>query len=158
MRERDNEAKTSLTDNNEYRVRVAATRDMGVGWAARTQLDAVRTFYLEASKGWMVSEMLSWNRRSWMLTSTLAYFHTDNYASRVYLYERLMAHDYYMPSYYGEGMHIAILARKDICKQLRLAVRLAYTNYFDRATIGTGLQQIDGSHTTDVDVQLRWRM
>lgn len=158
LRERDNEAKTSLTDNNEYRVRVAATRDMGVGWAARTQLDAVRTFYLEASKGWMVSEMLSWNRRSWMLTSTLAYFHTDNYASRVYLYERLMAHDYYMPSYYGEGMHIAILARKDICKQLRLAVRLAYTNYFDRATIGTGLQQIDGSHTTDVDVQLRWRM
>ena len=156
LRQRDDEAKTALTDNNEYRGRMAANCDMGTGWNTRTQLDAVRTFYLKASKGWMMSEHLSWNKRSWMVTGTLAYFHTDNYASRVYLYERLMAHDFYMPSYYGEGLHLAVLARKDIGKHLRIAARLAYTNYFDRATIGTGLQQTDGSHLTDLDVQLRW--
>ena len=158
LRQRDDETKAALADNNEYRGRLAAVCDAGKGWSVRTQVDAVRAFYLEPSKGWMGSEQLSWTHGSWMLTATMAYFRTDSYASRIYLYERLMAHEFYLPAYYGEGLHLAAMVRKDIGRRLRLAVRLAYLNYFDRATIGSGLQQIDGSHQTDLDVQLRWRL
>ena len=31
------------------------------------------------------------------------------------------------------------------------------TNYCDRSTIGTGLQQVDHSALTDVELQLRWK-
>ncbi len=158
FRERDNEDKTALTANNEYRLRLAATRDVSRVLSLRTQLDAARAFYLQASRGWMMSEHLTWQPHSWLLCATAAYFHTDDYASRLYLYERLMAHEYSMPSYFGHGLHLAAMARKDFGRHLRLAVRLGYTNYFDRSIIGSGLQQIDGSHQTEFDFQLRWRL
>ena len=158
LRERDDETKKALTDNNDYRIRLAATWEGHTGWSARTQLDATRAFYLKASSGWMMSELVTWQHRSWQLCTLAAYFHTDDYASRLYLYERQMAHEFYMPSYYGQGLRLTLLARKDFGTRLRLSARLGYTNYFDRATIGTGLQQIDGSHQTDLDLQLRWRL
>ncbi len=158
LRERDNASKTALTDNNVYRLRLAATHDNGRGLSMRTQLDAARTFYLQPSRGWMVSEQVLWQPPSWMVCATAALFHTDDYASRLYLYERQMAHEYFMPTYYGHGFHLAVLARKDIGKRLRLSARLSYTKYTDRATIGTGLQQIDGSQQTDLDLQVAWRL
>jgi hypothetical protein len=106
----------------------------------------------------MMSERLTWQPRSWLLSATAAYFHTDDFASRLYLYERLMAHEYSMPSYFGRGLHLAALARKDFGRHLRLAVRMGYTNYFDRSVIGSGLQQIDGSQQAEFDFQLRWRL
>ncbi len=157
LRQRDNEGKTALTENNEYRGRLALTYAANREWNMRTQVDATRAFYLKATHGWMASQQLTWQGQTWMACATAAYFDTDDYASRIYLYERLMAYDFYFPSYFGQGIHLALMARKDISQHLRVALRLAYTNYFDRATIGTGLQQIDHSHTTDLDLQLRWR-
>ena len=158
FRERDDEAKTALIANNEYRLRLAATRDVSHVLSLRTQLDAVRAFYLQTSQGWMMSEHLSWQPQTWLVSATAAWFHTDDYASRLYLYERLMAHEYSMPSYFGRGLHLAVLARKDFGQHLRLAARIGYTRYFDRSVIGSGLQQIDGSQQTDFDLQLRWRL
>jgi hypothetical protein len=36
-------------------------------------------------------------------------------------------------------------------------LRLGYTRYFDRTTIGSGWQQINQSSLTDMEVQLRYR-
>ncbi|MBQ8096131.1 MAG: helix-hairpin-helix domain-containing protein, partial [Prevotella sp.] len=62
------------------------------------------------------------------------------------------------PTYYGQGLRLAAYARCDLSSRLRLALRLGYTNYFDRSTIGTALQEIAHSHQTDLDLQLRWRL
>ena len=35
--------------------------------------------------------------------------------------------------------------------------RLSYNNYFDRDHISSGLQQIDASHQTDLEMQIRWK-
>lgn len=158
FRERDDETKEALTHNNDYRLRLSATRDMGNGLTLRTQADAVRAFYLRASLGFMVSEQLTWQHRQWQLNAIAAYFNTDDFASRLYLYERQMAHEYYMPSYFGRGLHLAALATWQPLSRLSLSARLAYTNYSDRDIIGTGLQQINGSYVTDLDLQLRWRL
>lgn len=158
FRERDNERKTALTDNNDYRLRLSSTYDTRRGLSLRTQFDAVRAFYLQTSRGWMFSEHLTWQPRSWLFSATAALFRTDDYASRLYLYERLMAHEFTMPSYYGHGLHLGLLARKDLGQRLRLAARLGFTRYSDRSTIGSGLQAIDGPQQADLDVQLRWRL
>jgi len=86
-----------------------------------------------------------------------AYFDSNAYASRIYLYERQMQHDFAYSSYFGRGIRLAAFVRTDILSNLTIAARLGYTNYFDRATIGSGLQQIDASHQTDLDLQLRWK-
>lgn len=158
FRERGNEAKTALTDNNEYRLRLSATRDVSRVLSLRTQLDAARAFYQEGSRGWMVSEHLTWQPRDWLLCATAGYFHTDDYASRIYLYERQLTYEFLMPSYFGRGLHLAVLTRKSFGQHLRITARLGYTRYSDRNTIGTGLQLIDGPQQADFDLQVRWKM
>ena len=158
LRQRDNEAKTALTSNNEYRGRLAVTASLSPAVSTKTQIDAVRTFYLEASHGWMVSQHVTW-QQTWLTASAMAaLFDTDVYASRIYLYERQMAHEFSSPSFYGEGLRLLIMAGARLGRSITLTARLGYTNYFDRATIGTAMQQIDHSHQTDLDIQLRWKM
>lgn len=158
FRERDNENKTALAANNEYRLRLAATRDMSRVLSLRTQLDAARAFHLQASRGWMLGEHLVWQPRTWLLYAMAGYFHTDDYASRLYLYERQMTYEYNMPSYFGRGFRLALLARKSFGQHLHIAARLGFTRYSDRDVIGSGLQQIDGSQQADFDLQVRWKL
>lgn len=146
-----------LTANNNYRARLALTYNTSEGWSTKTQLDATRNVYLYLHRGWMVSELLSLHRSIWQVSALAAYFHTDDFASSVYIYERTLSHEFGTTSFYGRGMRLSLFGRADFSRQLRLTARLGYTNYFDRNVIGSGLQQIDLSHQTDLDLQLRWR-
>ena len=49
------------------------------------------------------------------------------------------------------------MARADLSSSLMLTAKLGITDYFDRSTTGTGLQTVDGSSLTDVDLQVRWK-
>ena len=37
-------------------------------------------------------------------------------------------------------------------------MRFGLTRYFDRETIGSGLQQIDGTTKSDLELSLRWKL
>jgi len=154
--QRDNDDKTALTHNNDHRERLSATWQGGP-WTLKTQLDLSRHEYKQNDGGWLVSQQAVYSRPAFTVSAMAAYFDTDSYQSRIYVYERQLQHEFYFPTYYGQGMRLGLMARTDILPQLRVALRLGYTNYFDRSTIGTGLQQIARSHTSDLDVQLRWK-
>ena len=155
LRQKDNDDKTALTASDDHRLRLAATYAVG-SWSVKTQADAVHTAYKENSDGLMLSEHLSWQHRWLLIALTAAYFHTDDYQSRLYLYERHMQGDFAFPCYYGHGMRLSLMARAELCRRLRIALRIGYTDYFDRPTIGTGLQLVDHSSLTDLDLQVRW--
>jgi hypothetical protein len=55
-------------------------------------------------------------------------------------------------------LRLALTARADLSRRLRLAARLGHTRYFDRAVIGTAQQQVDHSTLTDLDLQMRWKL
>jgi hypothetical protein len=105
----------------------------------------------------MLGEHLSYACPRWQMNIAASYFHTDDYNSRIYIYERQMQHDFSFPMFYGQGIHMAFFAKADVTKSLMVSVKLGYTNYFDRAVIGSGMQQILQSHTTDLDLQVRWK-
>ena len=157
LQQKDDDNKTTLIPSNEHRSRVAVTYSSEAGWIIKTQADHTYSVYKTTSQGWMISEQTGYQQKSWQANLTLGYFHTDDYASRIYLYERQLQHNFSFPSYYGHGLHLAIFAQVSLNDHLRLATRLGYTNYFDRTSIGTGLQEIAQSHTTDLDLQLRWK-
>ena len=105
----------------------------------------------------MVSEQIGCKQQWWQASAMLGYFDTDDYSSRIYVYERQLQHDFSFPSYYGNGLRLALFAQASLGDHLRLSARMGYTNYFDRSTIGSGLQEIAHSHVTDLDLQLRWK-
>lgn len=157
FRQKDNAGKSALTADDSHRLRLTATLHGGRAWTSKTQIDVVSTRYKQTARGWLAGQRLTYSHGRLALSMTAACFDTDAYQSRVYMYEPHVQGDFAMPSYYGEGLRLTVMGRADIGRHLRLTARLGYVDYFDRQTIGSGLQQIDHSHATDLDLQLRWR-
>lgn len=152
-RQHDNDDKTALVTTNEHRARLALGYNSPT-LSLRTQGDAA---ICGDSRGWMVSQraQVSIGTKA-KLHALLSYFHTDDFSSRLYVYERGMTYSFSFPAFFGHGLHYALLADLALSAQVGLTARLATTNYFDRTAIGTGLQQIDHSSMTDLEMQLKW--
>lgn len=156
IREKDNEKKTGLMNETIQRVRLSAIYGNDA-WSAKTQLDMAYSQYKKSSFGWMLSEHLAYKHRWLKVFSTIGYFHTQDFHSRVYIYEHPLLYNYSFPVFYGEGLRYMIDAEARIGKHIYMIAKVGTTNYFDRSSISTGHQQIDSSAMTDLAVQLRLR-
>ncbi len=153
LRQRDNETKTALDDYTEHRGRLSLTTG-GPRLTATLQADATAT---GSDWGYMLSATAG---RQWQRLKAGAaggYFRTTGYAGRIYVYERGLQYTFSFPAFYGEGMRLMLTAQAKPTARLSLTAKLGLTHYFDRSTIGTGLQTIDGSWQSEVDVQVRWK-
>ena len=115
----------------------------------------------ELSKGYMVSEHIGWEWKWKQLKGTLrgclGYFHTSDFASRIYAYEPGLLYQMSFGSYYGEGIRYALVARSEIGSHLLLIAKLGTTDYFDRSHISSGLQEISRSSQSDLEIQVKWK-
>ena len=153
LRQRDNETKTALTDYTEHRGRLSLTQG-SARLTATTQADAVST---GNDWGYMLSETVGRQWHKLKASAGCGYFNTTGYASRLYVYERSPLYAFSFPAYYGEGMRLMLMVQSAPVSRLTLTAKLGLTRYFDRSTIGTGLQLIDSPMQTDLDLQLRWK-
>ncbi|WP_321334030.1 helix-hairpin-helix domain-containing protein [uncultured Bacteroides sp.] len=114
---------------------------------------------VKASQGFQFVQMLSYHFRQIPLACEIqgAWFHTDDYASRVYSYEKGMLYSFYIPSFYGIGTHLAFHLRYDIYKNWMVMAKIGQTRYNDRNEIGSGLDIIEGNKKTDAQIQLRYK-
>ena len=157
LRQRDNAENTALEANNDYHGRLSANCALSGTCSMKSQLDLCQSVNRQTDRGWMFSESFDYRRERLQFNVLAGYFNTDSYASRIYLMERQLAYEYLFPSFYGNGVRLCLTGLYDLTGHLRLSAKLGYTDYFDRAVVGTGLQQINASHATDLDLQVRWR-
>lgn len=126
-------------------------------WNVRLQADFSYVQDESQHVGWMGSGKLGYQGNVLRCTVQLGYFHTDDYQSRVYAYEPGLLYSLGFANYYGEGIRYAFVLRADIGKHLVGIGKLGVTDYFDRNHISSGLQQINHSSKTDLELQLKWR-
>lgn len=159
----------SLQNITEQRLRAYVSFSPVQRLSLKTQADLSHVHQSPASAGCMLSETATLvlpfrirqsgeSKSALTLNALAAWFHTDDYDSRLYLYERTLLYQMSFPMLYGHGLRYALFAQAQLSRSLMLAARFSTTNYFDRPTIGTGLQLISSSHQSDIDVQLRWRL
>ena len=158
FREQDNADKTALVPLREQRGRFAATYHPSSALSLKSQVDLSRMSSPDVSRGLMFSQQATYQKGKHLLSGTAAFFHTDDYNSRLYLYERQVRYDFSFPMYYGRGMRLMLLARATISPRLQLTAKLGHTNYFDRSSIGTSQQLIAHSSATDLILQLRYHL
>ena len=110
-----------------------------------------------AGQGYQLTQTAGWKLPWLPLTAELqgSYFHTDDYDSRIYIYEKGLLYSFYTPSFQGEGICLAIYFRYDMNKHWTAIAKLGQTTYFDRDEIGSGNDLIRGNKKTDVQMQLR---
>jgi hypothetical protein len=136
-------------------MRASADYAVKQGLGGRLQADGYQS---NGDKGLMVSGSMSLTHKWLRLNGGVGYFHTDNYDSRLYLYEQGPLYTYSMTQFYGEGIRYWLMVRANIRKKLMFTLKGGVTNYFDRNTIGSGYQQVDKSSLTDIDVQVRCKL
>lgn len=115
--------------------------------------------------GYALGEQLTWRKRLYMgrrtntlrLTAGLTYFHTDSYSARIYAYEPGMRYSFNMRAFYYHGLRAVALATVPLADGLDVTAKIGCTKYFDRETIGTGLDQILQSHREDIQLQAHWK-
>lgn len=165
---------TELHWNTTHSLRLSHTLDLHNGFALRTQLlgAAANRTDLGTKWGYGVGEQVGWSRgmRRPLLAAaarrlehrlrvsfSLTYFHTDDYASRLYTYEPSLLYSYGMRTFYGEGIRGLLVAQLPLLSGLDFIAKAATIRYFDRETIGTGLEQTLRNHREDVQLQVRLR-
>ncbi len=82
------------------------------------------------------------------------YFETDGYNSRLYAYESDVYYSYSIPVFYDKGYRFYINANYDITKKLAVQARIAQYLYPEKSIIGSGLDEIDSQHRTEVKLQV----
>ena len=153
IRQKDNNE--NLINQNEHRGRVTAISDGKI--FSRTQLDFCMITSADRHRGYMLSETLGFTYRWLRLNAGFGYFHTDDYDSRIFLYEQGPLYNYSFSQYYGHGIRYWMMGRANIGKRLTLTAKIGTINYFNRSEIGTSYQQVKASSLTDMDLQLRWK-
>ena len=115
---------------------------------------------ISSSNGYQLTQKATVGVGHLPLTLTLqgTYFNTDDYDSRVYVYERGLLYTYSSASYAGEGFRGSAHLRLDLGKTLMLIAKLGCTHYTDRNEISSGHDLIKGSTKTDLQLQMRLKL
>ena len=142
------------------KVRLRWSQSLQAGWEFRTTADIA--IYKEkpypAEKGIMLSQNISY-RGSGPLTGDafVAIFDAESYDARLYSYERNLLSTFYMPSFYGKGVRVALSGKYSFSPALTLSLKASHTRYRDRDTIGSGTEQISGNSRSDLWCYLQWK-
>lgn len=86
----------------------------------------------------------------------LMYFETGGYDSRLYAYENDVLYSFSIPVFYDKGHRCYINMSYDFSKKLGIWLRFAQTIYKDKATVGSGLDEIMGNRKTEVKLQVQY--
>ena len=112
------------------------------------------------SLGYLLGQTADWRLQALplQLNLSLFYFNTDDYASRLYAYEKGLLYSFSMPAFDGQGMRTALSLRFDGGKRWMLICKYGRTHYFDRTKISSDLQQINSRYRDDISLQLRLKV
>ena len=156
IRQRDDSEKQRLLNQPEHRLRLRSTINLSSQLSLQSQADAVCTWPDHVwQQGIMLSQHATWRWRWLTMDGHIGWFRTDSYDARLYQYERSVQYDFSFPAYYGHGLRHSLMLTAAVGPQLTAVIKYGTTNYFDRSTIGSGLQQIAQSSMTDILLQLR---
>jgi hypothetical protein len=110
------------------------------------------------SRGWSLVQNLSWlpMNEKFRIDCSIGYFHTDDYNTRISLYEKNILYAFSFPSFYGEGLRLFSVVKWKISKTLNIYFKIGNTRYFDRSTVGSDLELIDGRDKTDINCLIKY--
>ena len=104
------------------------------------------------ANGWSWMQTLSYWPISdrFQLDIGVMYFQTDDWDTRISGFEKNILYAFSYPAYYGQGLRYYAVAKWKIAKPLTLYLKCGSTHYFDRESIGSNLEAIEGREKTDI--------
>ena len=136
--------------NLDYKVNKIISLRSRLQFSKRTQLQ------LE-SKGFVLLQDIVLDLKKVKLAARVATFDTDDYDTRQYAYEKDILYTFSIPAYYGEGIRNYLMIKWKLNKNIDCWSRYAITRWYDRDTIGSGTEEINGSKRSELKFQIRYK-
>ncbi len=100
--------------------------------------------------------MFNWKKPALRMAAMMGYFHTDDYASRIYLYEPALYSSVSSASYFGHGFHAALTGRWTSRNgRWMMEAKYKMCRMLDREEQSSGLQTIFSPWKNDISLQFR---
>ena len=87
----------------------------------------------------------------------LQYFETDGYNSRLYAYENDVLYSFSIPVFYGKGYRYYLNINYDLTRKFTIWARVSQYLYPQQVTTGSGLDEINKNHKTEVKFQMLYK-
>lgn len=116
--------------------------------------------FTHAEKGWLIYQDILYRPVNFPVETTFRYalFTTDTYNSRIYTYENDVLYAFSVPSYFGNGQRWYLMLKWKIIPRLSMWLRFARTTYFNKNTVGSGNDLIDGNSKSEVKVEIKIKL
>jgi hypothetical protein len=130
-------------------------------WSFQSRVS--RTFYQREGsspeKGWMAFQDAKYETQSgdFYVVGRYGLFAIDDYRARIFTYENDLLYTFSIPFFQDRGMRCYVLGRLNAFGNMSFWLKLGQTRYFNRSTVGSGYQQIQGNTETTVKAQVRWQ-
>jgi hypothetical protein len=109
------------------------------------------------SRGIMFYQDLSWDvMRSIKLVGRFAIFETQDFNTRIYVYENDIPGVYSIPALSGRGSRYYAMMNFNPIKGMDIWLRYSLTYYRDRNVVSSGLEETQGPRRSDVRIQVRF--
>lgn len=142
-----------------YRLNLGYNLSKSVKLRSRVEYAIYRRGERDVEQGFMMYQDFIFKPLSFPVSfsARIAYFDTETYNARIYVYENDVLYAFSFPAYYNRGTKAYLTLRYNITRNIHFWFRVSNLFWSDRESIGSGLEEIDGKHRTDVKVQLRFK-
>lgn len=157
MQERDEGKDDVLTRIQAYRNKIRLQWQNSYAENLRwvVSLDGICNRDWQTRYGWMVSGRVHWQTGAWKLALATAYFDTDSYDERIYMYEPNLLYAMSFPMCYYRGVNEVGMMSYELSECIQFSCKYKLTAYLNRTTIGSAQQQIHSNVKQDLSFQLR---
>jgi len=124
---------------------------------------ALRSYHSSSQQremGYLGSQEIVYRRGRILQSIRMKYtlFDIPFYNAKIYTYEPDLLYSFSAPACYGQGIRCMLLVQAGLGRKIDLWGYFGVLKYFDRTTIGSGLDEIEGSLRSEVKVQVRVRL
>jgi hypothetical protein len=147
-----NTVRRTATVNMEY--------DAPLKYSVRTRIQYGEFAYQgsSTSRGFTLVQDASWRLGKVEVSARIAFFKTDNYDSRQYVYEKDVLYAFSIPAYYDTGTRHYLMMRCNLTQNMKLWLRWSQTRFSKLDSISSGLSEIQGNKRSELKMQLMYQL
>ena len=145
-------------DQSSYRFHVTYKISPSFTFRSRVEISHYRKAEEATSEGYLIYQDVAYKGLSSPFTFSVRYalFDTDDYDSRIYMYENDVLYAYSIPGFFLRGSRFYAVTKYRLMRGIEFWFRYANTFYSNRNIIGSGLDAIEGSNKSEVKAQVRF--
>ena len=149
-----------LSEERRYSARWHTEYAFSDALTTRTRLEVSRrSVPHNTATGFFLAQGLRWRPHpSFTVDTRIAFFRTDGFAARIYAYEHDLRYSFSAPVFFDQGRRTYLLVQYEPFSSLTVEAKYGVTRYINRSSIGSGLNQVDGSRRREVRIQVSWTL